>query len=82
MALAKHHRVLPGFGLGMGYTLAYVGLIVLLPLAALAWKASGIGVAGLLHLLATPRTQAALKLSFGGAVAASLINAAFGLLVA
>jgi sulfate transport system permease protein len=66
----------------MGWTLAYVGLIVLLPLAALAWKASGIGVAGLLHLLAEPRTQAALKLSFGGALAASLVNAAFGLLVA
>ena len=82
MALAKHHRVLPGFGLGMGCTLAYVGLIVLLPLAALAWKASGIGVAGMLHLLAAPRIQAALKLSFGGALAASLIDALFGLLVA
>src|SRR5690348_15976609 len=82
MALAKHHRVLPGFGLGMGYTLAFLGLIVLLPLAALTWKASDIGVAGLLHLLAAPRTQAALKLSFGGALAASLVNAAFGLLVA
>ncbi|MES2403210.1 MAG: sulfate ABC transporter permease subunit CysT, partial [Pseudomonadota bacterium] len=82
MALAKQHRVLPGFGLSMGCTLVYVGLIVLLPLAALAWKASGIGVAGLLHLLATPRTQAALKLSLGGALAAALIDASFGLLVA
>ena len=36
MVLAKRHRVLPGFGLSMGCTLAYVGLIVLLPLAALA----------------------------------------------
>ncbi len=82
MALAKHHRVLPGFGLSTGFTLAYLGLIVLLPLAALAWKASGIGIAGLLQLLAAPRTQAALKLSFGGALAASSINAVFGLLVA
>jgi len=82
MVLAKHHRVLPGFGLSVGYTLAFLGLIVLLPLAALAWKASGIGVVGLLHLLAAPRTQAALKLSFGGALAASLIDAVFGLLVA
>src|SRR5690348_14190345 len=82
MANAKRHRVLPGFGLSVGYTLAFLGLIVLLPLAALTWKASGIGVAGLLHLLAAPRTQAALKLSFGGALAASLVNAAFGLLVA
>jgi len=82
MVFAKHHRVLLGFGLSVGYTLAFLGLIVLLPLAALAWKASGIGFAGLLHLLAAPRTQAALKLSFGGALAASLVNAAFGLLVA
>jgi len=82
MALAKHHRVLPGFGLSTGFTLAYLGLIVLLPLAALAWKASGIGIAGLLQLLAAPRTQAALKLSFGGALAASSINTVFGLLVA
>jgi len=79
---ARRRRVLPGFGLGLGYALAYLGLIVLLPLAALAWKASGIGVAGLLHLLATPRTQAALRLSFGGAFVAALANAAAGLLVA
>src|SRR5574337_914765 len=82
MALAKRRRVLPGFGLSVGYTLAFLGLIVLLPLAALAWKASGIGVAGLLQLLSAPRTQAALKLSFGGALIASLINAVFGLLAA
>lgn len=75
-------RVLPGFGLSLGYALTYLGLIVLLPLAALAWKASGIGFAGLLHLLAAPRTQAALKLSFGGAFAAALANMVFGLLVA
>ncbi|MFC5527570.1 sulfate ABC transporter permease subunit CysT [Rhodanobacter ginsengisoli] len=75
-------RVLPGFGISLGYALAYVGLIVLLPLAALAWKASGIGLHGLLHLLESPRTLAALKLSFGGAVLAALINVFIGLLVA
>lgn len=80
--MSTRRRVLPGFGLSVGYTLAFLGLIVLLPLAALAWKASGIGFAGLLHLLAAPRTQAALGLSFGGAFAASLVNAGFGLLVA
>jgi sulfate ABC transporter, permease protein CysT len=74
-------RVLPGFGLSLGYALAYLGLIVLLPLAALAWQASGIGVHGLLRLLASPRTLAALKLSFGGALLAALINVFVGLLV-
>lgn len=77
-----HRRVLPGFGLSLGYALAYLGLIVLLPLAALAWKATGIGAVGLLHLLAAPRTQAALQLSFGAAFIAALANVAFGLLVA
>jgi sulfate transport system permease protein len=80
--MGVRRRVLPGFGLSLGYALAYLGLIVLLPLAALAWKASGIGVAGLLHLLAAPRTQAALRLSFGGAFVTALANTAFGLLVA
>ena len=80
--MTAQRRVLPGFGLSLGYALTYLGLIVLLPLAALAWKASGIGVAGLLHLLAAPRTQAALQLSFGAAFLAALANVAFGLLVA
>jgi sulfate transport system permease protein len=75
-------RILPGFGLSLGYTITYLGLIVLLPLAALVWKASGIGAAGLLQLLSSPRTLAALKLSFGGALIAALINAGVGLLVA
>jgi len=74
-------RVLPGLGLSLGYALAYLGLIVLLPLAALAWKASGIGLHGLMHLLAEPRTLAALKLSFGGALLAALVNVFVGLLV-
>jgi sulfate/thiosulfate transport system permease protein len=75
-------RILPGFGLSLGYALAYLGLIVLLPLAALAWKASGIGLAGLLHLLASPRTLAAFRLSFGGALLAASVNVVTGLLVA
>lgn len=74
-------RVLPGFGISFGYALTYLGLIVLLPLAALAWKATGIGVHGLIHLLSGPRTLAALRLSLLGAVLAASINAVVGLLV-
>jgi sulfate transport system permease protein len=75
-------RILPGFGLSLGYAITYLGLIVLLPLLALTWKASGIGMAGMLHLLSSPRTLAALKLSFGGATLAAIINVGVGLLVA
>jgi sulfate transport system permease protein len=74
-------RVLPGFGLSLGFTVTYLGLIVLLPLAALAWKASEIGVAGMPRLLASPRTLAAFKLSFGGALLAASINVVVGLMV-
>lgn len=75
-------RILPGFNLSLGYSLTYLGLIVLLPLAALAWKASGLGLGGLVELLRVPRTLAALKLSFGGATLAAAINVVVGLLVA
>jgi sulfate transport system permease protein len=75
-------RVLPGFGLSLGYVVTYLGLIVLLPLAALAWKASDIGLHQLLRLLSSPRTLAALRLSFGGALVAAVFNAVIGLLVA
>jgi sulfate transport system permease protein len=75
-------RILPGFGLSLGYALAYLGLIVLLPLAALGFKATGLGIDGMLKLLAAPRTLAALKLSFGAAIIAAVINSLVGLLVA
>jgi sulfate transport system permease protein len=74
-------RVLPGFGLSLGFTVTYLGLIVLLPLSALAWKASEIGLAGIPRLLSSPRTLAAFKLSFGGALLAASINVVVGLMV-
>ncbi|MGY3230834.1 sulfate transport system permease protein [Luteibacter sp. HA06] len=74
-------RVLPGFGLSLGFTVTYLGLIVLLPLAALAWKASDVGAAGIMKLFSSPRTLAALKLSFGGALLAAAINVIVGLMV-
>lgn len=74
-------RVLPGFGLSLGFAVTYLGLIVLLPLAALAWKATDVGLAGVLKLFASPRTLAAFKLSFGGALLAACINVVIGLMV-
>jgi len=74
--------VLPGFGLAFGWTVIWLSAIVLIPLAALAWKASGLGVAGFVRLLHDPRVLAALELSFGAALIAALINAVFGVLVA
>ena len=78
----RHRRVLPGFGLSLGYTLAWLGLIVLIPLAGLFIKAGGLGWQGLWNIWTEPRVLSALKLSFGTALAAAAFNALMGTLVA
>ncbi len=80
-AISKR-RAIPGFGLTLGITLSYLSLIVLIPLAGVFVKASGLGFDGLLHTLGSPRVLASLKLTFGSALIAALFNAFFGLLIA
>jgi sulfate transport system permease protein len=77
----KQPSVLPGFGLTLGFTLTYLGLIVLLPLGALVIEAGGAG-SEVWQTLASPRVAAAFRVSFGTALAAALVNAPFGLIVA
>jgi sulfate transport system permease protein len=81
-ALLRRRGVLPGFGAGLGLTLFYAGLLVLLPLAALVLKASALGIGDTFRLATADRTLAALKLTFGAAAMAGLVNAVFGVLVA
>jgi sulfate transport system permease protein len=78
----KARRVLPGFGLAMGTTLAYLGVIVLLPLAALLLKSAEIGPARLFDIVTSPRTLAAFGVTLGAAALATLFNAVYGLLMA
>ena len=73
---------MPGFGLAMGVTLAWLGLIVLIPLAALLAKSLGNGPAFWWQTLATPRVAAALELSFFSALAAAAVDMVFGLIIA
>ena len=73
-------RAMPGFGLTLGVTLSYLGLLVL-PLAALVLAAAGAGAGGL-ALLLSPRTLAAFRVSFGLAALAALVNVPIGLLLA
>jgi len=73
---------LPGFGLTMGLSLAWLGLIVLLPLLALVWQAAGLGLAGWWQVLTDERVMLALQLSFGTALAAALFNVVAGALIA
>jgi sulfate transport system permease protein len=78
----KEPSVIPGFGLALGYALFYLGSIVLLPLAALLLKASGLGLSGLWAVATEPRALAALRISFGFGLAASIVDSIFGLLIA
>jgi sulfate transport system permease protein len=75
-------RVLPGFRGALAYTLLYLGLIVLLPLAAMALKALTGGWEAFADALTAPRVLAAYRLSFGAALLAAAINVVLGLLLA
>lgn len=78
----RQPSALPGFGLALGFTLAALSLVVLIPLAALVLRAAAIGPADFFKIATDPRTIAALRLSFGTALIAALINSVFGLLIA
>lgn len=78
----RQPSVLPGFGLSFGFTLAWLTLIVLIPLATIFLKAAGLGWAEFVEVGFSERAMAAYRLSFGTAAAAGLVNAVFGLVVA
>jgi len=81
-ALARPRNVLPGFGLSLGFTLAYLSLIVLIPLAAVFIKSSGMGLDKFWAAVSSPRVVASYRLSFGMSLLAAAINAVFGLMLA
>ena len=78
----RRASVLPGFGPALGFTLLYLGLVVLLPLSAAFLKTFTLTWSQFVGHVTAPRVLAALELSFGAALLAALLNAAFGLLVA
>jgi sulfate transport system permease protein len=78
----KQASVLPGFGVTLGYTLLYLGLLVLLPLGALVAKASGIGLGDIIGVALEPRVAAALWTSFSISLLAAGVASLFGLLIA
>lgn len=80
--MSQRSRVLPGFGLSLGFTVTYLTLIVLIPLAAVFIKSFGIGWDGLIEILTSERIIQSLKLSFSTALIAATINLFFGLLLA
>jgi sulfate transport system permease protein len=78
---SRSNRVLPGFGLSLGYTLVYLSLIVLIPLAAVFVKSSSLGFEQFWNVVTAPTVVASYKLSFGASLLAA-INAVFGLMLA
>ena len=78
----KAPSILPGFGVAFGFTLVYLGVIVLVPLGTLILKASGLGLSGLFAIAAQDRVLAALRVSFGLSALAGIIDAFFGVIVA
>jgi sulfate transport system permease protein len=75
-------RVLPGFGLSLGFTLAYLSLIVLIPLSAVFIKTSAMTWDEFWTAVTAPRVVASYKLTFGASLLAAGINSVFGLLLA
>ena len=75
-------RVLPGFEITLGFTIAYLSLIVLIPLSALVFKTLNITWEQFWQAVTAPRVVASYKLTFGASFIAALVNAFFGLLLA
>ena len=75
-------NVLPGFSLSLGYTILYLSLLVLIPLAAAFIKTTELGFAEFWQVVTAPRVLASYRLTFGASLIGALINAVFGLLVA
>jgi sulfate transport system permease protein len=82
MAAPRRHSVLPGFRITMGYTIAYLCLIVIVPLFTLPIRSWELGWEAFASTVTDARVVASYRLSIGAAFAAACVNAVFGLLVA
>ena len=78
----KQPSIIPGFGLALGYTLLYLGLIVLVPLAAVFASAMSMNWGEFVEAVTSARVTASYKLSFGASFLAAVVNVFAGLLVA
>jgi sulfate transport system permease protein len=78
----RQRSIIPGFGLTLGVTLAWLGLIVMIPLVALFVRAAALGPQRFIETVTSDRVVAALQLSFGASLAAAATNAVFGSLLA
>jgi len=82
MLFTRQRSVIPGFGLTLGFSLLYLSMIVLIPLAAMFIKAAGLNWGQFMAAVTAPRVLASYRLSFGASFFAAALNLVFGLLVA
>jgi len=78
----RQPSIIPGFGLAFGYTLLYLGLIVLVPLAAVFASTLSMTWSDFVHAVTSARVLASYRLSFGASFLAASLNTLTGLLVA
>ncbi|MEI5677898.1 MULTISPECIES: sulfate ABC transporter permease subunit CysT [unclassified Mesorhizobium] len=78
----KAPSVIPGFGLTLGFSLAYLTLIILIPLTGLVWRSASLGWTDFWAIATDRRTVKALEISFGTALIAAAVNVVFGTIVA
>jgi sulfate transport system permease protein len=74
--------VIPGFGLTLGFTIVYLTLIILIPLAGIAWRSADLGWNDFWAIASDPRVIKALQISFGASLVAAIVNTVFGMIVA
>src|SRR5262245_43186217 len=82
IAAWRRPSVIPGFGITLGFTMTYLSLIVLIPLAALILRTTTLSWDQFWAIATSDRVVAALRVSFGASLLAATINAVFGLIVA
>jgi sulfate transport system permease protein len=78
----RRPSVIPGFGLTLGFSLAYLTLIILIPLSGLAWRSAALGWSEFWEIATDPRVLKSLQLSFGASLIAAAVNVVFGTIVA
>ncbi|WP_424766368.1 sulfate ABC transporter permease subunit CysT [Paenibacillus sp. sgz302251] len=78
----RNRNVLPGFGLSLGFSLFYLGIIVLIPLIAVFIKTMEISWQEFWSTVTSARVLASYRISFTTAFAAGVVNAVFGLIIA
>jgi len=78
----RQPSVIPGFGLTLGFSLAYLALIILIPLSGLVWRSAALGWSDFWAIAMDRRTLKSLEISFGTAFIAAAVNVVFGTIVA